>query len=374
MKHVWIGILAGLLATQQMNAQVDGVNSRRWEQGKLTWDDFTKLENGTKNPASLFYYITYDAAHQKIHDTMVNHLVVDTYCDRDSSTVDLRFANSRELHYQQVIFNMVELQSRNLQQTVNRLRRQSEIDSCLRNGINRLNREVEIFKTASRQGADSMVVKRWADSVQRQLDRTPDRLESVPAFQPALFGFGAGVGIGSRLYTGKLQEYFRPKADVHFSLEFALGRTELMLNAGLGGTAVKMDSLPIPGERWSSSNHLELCQLSAALGYRIWDQKKIQIMPFVGYGSSEISTIPGQNDEVKHRKKTGGVLGGLCMDYRLRTSLNIAPNYLPTKECHNLSLRAKIYVTQANFTDYMQGMTINFALSVNIFDRFVNLK
>ena len=374
MKHVWIGILAGLLATQQLCAQVNGSNSRRWEQGKLTWDDFTKLENGSKNSASLFYFITYDASHQKVHDTMINHLVVDAYSDRDSSTVDVRLANSRELHYQQVIFNMVELQSRNLQQTLNRLRRQSEIDSCLRNGMNRLEKEIERFKTVSRQGADSLVVQRWADSVQWLLEQTPDRLESVPLFQPALFGFGAGVGIGSHLYTGSLQEYFRPKAEVHFGLEFALGRTELLLHAGLGGTAVKMDSLPIPGERWSSTDHLELCQLSVACGYRIWDRGKLQIMPFVGYGSSEISTIAGQNDEVKHREKTGGWLGGVCLDYRLRTTLNIAPNYLPSKECHTLALRTKIYVTQADFTNHLQVMTLNFSLGVNIFDRFVNLK
>ena len=95
MKHVWIGILAGLLATQQLCAQVNGSNSRRWEQGKLTWDDFTKLENGSKNSASLFYFITYDASHQKVHDTMINHLVVDEYSDRDSATVDVRLANSR---------------------------------------------------------------------------------------------------------------------------------------------------------------------------------------------------------------------------------------------------------------------------------------
>ena len=127
-----------------------------------------------------------------------------------------------------------------------------------------------------------------------------------------------------------------------------------------------MDSLPIPGERWSSTDHLELCQLSVACGYRICDRGKLQIMPFVGYGSSEISTIAGQNDEVKHREKTGGWLGGVCLDYRLRTTLNIAPNYLPSKECHTLALRTKIYVTQ--------GMTLNFSLGVNIFDRFVNLK
>ena len=319
-------------------------------------------------------FVTYGTDQRKIHDTTVSYLLLQTIADRDSSRIGAAQMNEGELWLQQLLFDLAELQSRKMQQAVNRLRRQSEVDSCLREGMRQLDETAEQLKTASRQGADKEVLSQWEEKVRQQLAALPDSLETIPAFTPTLFGFGAGVGIGSHLYTGKLQEYFQPKADVTLNLDFAIGRAELLLHAGLGGTSVKADSLPIPGERRSSSDHLEYCQLSAALGFKVLDCKKWQVIPFAGYGTTEISTIAGQNDKVKHQEKTGGWLGGLCVDYRLRTSLNIAPNYLPTKECHSIALRAKAYVAQADFNDHLHGMTINFSLSINVFDQFVKLK
>ena len=89
---------------------------------------------------------------------------------------------------------------------------------------------------------------------------------------------------------------------------------------------------------------------------------------------TEISTIAGQNDEVKHKLKTNGWLGGFCVDYALHSSLNLTPNYLPDKECQTLSLRAKCYVSQTDFAKEAKGMTLNFALAINMFDRFIKLR
>lgn len=373
MKQVWIGIVAGMMVLCGLQAQEGGNNLRRWEQGKLTWNDFSKTADGRES-TGVSCLVTYGADHRRIHDTTVYYLLLQTFADRDSSRISTAQMNEGELRLQQLIFDLAELQSRKMQQEVNRLRKQSEVDCCLREGMRQLGETAEQLKTASRQGADKAVLSQWEEKVRQQLASMPDSLETVPSFTPALFGFGAGVGIGSHLYTGKLQEYFQPKADVTLNLDFAIGRAELMLHAGLGGTSVKADSLPIPGERWSSDDHLEYCQLSAALGFKALDRGKWQVIPFAGYGSTEISTIAGQNDKVKHQEKTGGWLGGLCLDCRLRTSLNIAPNYLPTKECHSIALRAKAYVAQADFNDHLQGMTINFSLSINVFDQFVKLE
>ena len=373
MKHVLVGLLAGMMAISGLSAQENSGNSRRWEQGKLTWDDFTKQENGTKTSASLYYFMTCNTAHLKINDTMVNHLVVETYIDRDSSTVNPKLANDRELLCQQVIFNLVELKSRELQQSVNRLRKQTEIDSCLRDGVSRLEREVEAFRTASGQGADNMVVRRWADSVQMLLDKTPNNMESIPAFKPTLFGFGADVGVGYHFITGDLGEKLKGGPNVQIGVNFALGRSELLLNACLGGSKVRRDSVYFSGEKWSATDHLEFCQLSASYGFRLLDRKHFQLTPFVGYGYNEISTIPGQDDEIKHKEKTGGFLGGVCLDYKLRTSLSLIPSYLKNKEMYTVSLRTKLYVTQTDFSDLPGGYIFNCALMVKVFDRFIRL-
>jgi len=373
MKKFLIGILAGLCAICGLDAQEYGNNLRRWEQGKLTWEDFSKREAVSESNSSLSCMLTYDFGSRKTNDTALYQIFVTAYADKDSSWVNANSMNDTELRYQQVIFDLTELEGRSLQQKVNRLRKPSEIDSCFRNGMARLERETMRFKTVSRQGTDVEVIRQWEDSIRKELANSNIATEMIPRFTATPFGFGAGVGIGSHLYTDNLQNSFRPNVDVTLGLEFAFGRSEILLHAGLGGTRVKPDSLPIPGERWSHSDHLECCQLSISYGYRIGIRHKFQFIPFVGYGTTEISTIAGQNDEIRHKEKTGGFLGGICMDYLLRTTLNIAPTYLSFKECHSIALRTKVYIAQANFSDHLNGMTLNFSFSVNIFDKFVRL-
>ena len=374
MKKSGIGILIGLFAISVLNAQETGDNARRWEQGRLTWDDFSKRSSNNGKNAELHYYFTCDPDQMTVHDTIVSFMAVNTHVDRDSSWVDMQKMNELELHYQQVLFDLAEIESRLLQQKVNRLSKPSEMDSCIRNGVERLEQTCELFRTSSRQGTDADVVTKWGKDVRERLQATEAEMQKIPGFRPATFGFGAGVGIGAHLFTGDLQRYFQPNGEVAFHLEFAAGRSELMLHAGLGGTKVRLDSFVLNGERWSSSDHLEFCQLSAAYGFRILERKKIRLTPFVGYGTTEISTISGQNDEVKHNMKTGGFLGGICTDYLLRTSLSISPSYLSTKECHTIALRAKAYVAQSDFYEEMKGLSIHFSLSVSIFDRFVRLE
>ena len=136
---------------------------------------------------------------------------------------------------------------------------------------------------------------------------------------------------------------------------------------------MKRDSIFIGGEKWSASDHLEYCQLSASYGFRLLDRKHFQLTPFVGYGYNEISTISGQDDEIKHKEKTGGFLGGVCLDYKLRTSLSLIPSYLKNKEMYTVSLRTKLYVTQTDFSDLPGGYIFNCALMVKVFDRFIRL-
>jgi hypothetical protein len=372
MKNTWIGIIAGIMAICGLKAQENGNNLRRWEQGALTWDDFSRTENVAAS-TGLYYLFSCDVTQRKYHDTIVNHIQVQTYANRDSSRIRNQQMSNEELRFQQLVFDLAELQSRILQQSVNRLRRQTEVDSFLQEGMKSLNQTVEDLETASKQGSDMEIVGQWETKVRQQLASTPDSLESIPSFTPTLFGFGADVGIGYHLLTSPLGEKLKGSPNVQIGVNFALGRSELLLNACLGGSKVRKDSIYISGEKWSATDHLEFCQLSASYGFRLLDRKHLQMTPFIGYGYTEISTIPGQNDEVKHKAKTGGFQGGLCLDYKLRTSLSLIPSYLKNKEMYNISIRTKLYVTQTGFTNLPEGYIFNCALMVKIFDQFIRL-
>ena len=323
--------------------------------------------------SELRYFLSYDTERQKINDTAFTRIKVKTFVDRDSSWVDTGFMNTWELRYEQVIFDILENQCRNIQPEIDHCRKPADVDSCIQKGFNQAAEDIRRFQTASSYGKDTVTTMQWEHRMQQQLKRYNTRNE-IPAFSRALFGMGASIGFGSNLYAGDFSSLFKPKVNVNLGFNIAVGRSELLLNATLGGSHVKQDSFFIQKERWSKNDHLEFCQLNAAYGFRIIDREKWQFMPFIGYGLTEISTIAGQNDDVKHRERTNGFLGGFCVDYKLRTGLNIAPDYLKSKECTNVSLHAKVYVAQVDFNDELQGMTINFSLGISIFDQFVKLK
>lgn len=372
MKKAFAICFAALLGMSALSAQTFSDNVRPWEQGRLSWNDFSRQKARADRHSELRYFLTYDTERQKINDTVFSRVRVRTFVDRDSSWVDPSCMNSWELRYEQVIFDILESNCRSMQPDVDRCRKASELDSCLQKGFDRASDDIRLFQTTSYYGQDTNIILQWEYRMQQQLNR-PDTRNEIPAYSRAVFGMGADLGIGSNIYVGDFSSRFRPKANVSLGFEMALGRSELLLGATLGGCKVKTDSFFVNKERWSRNDHLEFCQLNVAYGIRIVDRKTWQLMPFVGYGLTEISTIAGQNDEIKHRERTNGFLGGLCVDYRLRTSLNIVPNYLRAKECTGVFLRAKVYVAQADFSEELRGMTVNFSLGIRVFDQFVKL-
>lgn len=372
-KH-WIWIAAVLCCVGSLKAQEAGKGVRTWEQGRLSWNDFSKRKGNEAQQAEFKGFLTYTLERRKTNDTIVYQAEIKAFMDRDSSWADPNAMTAQELRYQQVVFDLLKLQSLRLQLEARKIRKPNEMDSCLQHGFDRYMEEVRLFQKESNNGKDSSVIQQWEVRMQQQLQEALPPTWQTPPFSPAAFGFGAHVHAGSNLFAGNLAKLFRPRANVGIGFDFSLGRSMLLLNANLGGIKVRPDSMYIQKEKWASSDHVELYQMGMAYGFRLTAWNKWQFTPFVGYGITEISTIAGQGDGMKHKKKTGGWMGGLCVDYALRTSMNLTPNYLPAKECQTFSLKAKCYVTQADFTRELNGLTINFALAVNVFDRFIRLR
>ena len=59
---------------------------------------------------------------------------------------------------------------------------------------------------------------------------------------------------------------------------------------------------------------------------------------------------------------------GLCADYKLCYNLNYMSNDL-----QYIALQWKCYLSYANFYEDLKGLTVNVSLSVNIFDRFIEV-
>jgi hypothetical protein len=66
---------------------------------------------------------------------------------------------------------------------------------------------------------------------------------------------------------------------------------------------------------------------------------------------------------------------GLNTDYKIKTRLKLVPNtYFGVKEKVETSIRARLYVTRANYYEDLQGYSINLTIGLCGFGNMINLK
>ena len=137
-----------------------------WENGNLTWDCFKKVDTtiGGEHSYLEFLLDIEEYAYYEFASQTVDY-IAKAYMDTTLSWVDRKHCNKWELKYNQVLFNIVELCRRRMQEdfdttgTVN-------LDYYMRLA----NHEVDIYCSGTRYGADTAAVIWWENHVNRRLD------------------------------------------------------------------------------------------------------------------------------------------------------------------------------------------------------------
>lgn len=365
MIKTFIKIFLGLILTSELMAQE---NRKVWSEGKLNWTDFSEREDSI-SITELKFFLGYGTEKQKFGDTVILRNVAKCYMDKNLSWVNPYFKNEQYLRYNQVIFDIAETYRRRLQYELDRVKTIYEIGGKFYELYSLCNNEINKFQKESNAGQDLNSIIVWEQKAVNEFKTYQD--EKIPEFENRNLGYALHAGFGTGLFTNTLGEHFTPSANLIFGFDIAYKKSILYLNATLAGDKIRRDY--ISDKNWYKSQHAKVAIMDVSYGYALIDNTKLKLSPFGGLGITEFT---GENMDIKEdglRIVDYNLIFGINADYKLRTRLKIFPN-LGQKEKVETSIRARLYVTRADYFNDLKGYSINLTIGLCGFGNFIRLK
>lgn len=339
------------------NAQGDTLESlRQWRLGPLTWNDFKVVSQDTGDEHSYIEFFLTLADEPERHDDITvytTHALA--YVNRSKSWVDSFWRTPLELHYNQVIFDLVELYRRYMQ---------SELDTGGTPDVGEymelLVADVDQFCRDSRYGTDSATVERWDDFVHDLMvaaaaDVATSHADAVQAMvTPSNYEttqrFGFGMGAGIKTPTGSLSHYVRSGGGFYMDCEFGYSRQFLNFGLYIGGSRC-LDTMWNKNDENNDlyrNDRLTVLDFKLDYGIAVIDNNHIRLMPFVGIGMlgyyTDVSDDYGETTSVGPTAFSWRA--GLDFRYHFSTDLLC---YQKSCEVSQFSLFAKLYAEPARF-------------------------
>ena len=341
---------------------------KEWRDGKLTWADFIE-RTGEKGVSELRYFFGYNTGSQEYNNIVVKKYIVQAYVDRNLSWVDPQYKTEQYLRYNQVIFNIIEIHRRRLQAEVDRVGYLFEIEGKFNIIQSSCTNEIDKFQWESSGGHNFNSIVFWEQKTSYELNVYSEKL--IPEFENRSFGYALHAGLGGGYFTGSIGEYFNPSFNFIFGFDFAYKKSILYLNGTLAGCKVKKDYFS--DKNWYEKQNVGLAIIDVSYGYAFLDNKKLKLSPFVGLGITELTGQNKDNKEAALRLVDYNVIFGLNADYKIRTTINIAPN-MGVKEKVETSIRTRLYITKADFAPDLNGYSINLTVGLCGFGNMIRVK
>lgn len=366
MKRIYVQIIIGFLLAAGVQAQD---YKKEWTEGKLTWDDFTE-RSGTPVTSELKYFLGYNTVKHRLGDTILLRIDAIGYMDRKLSWINPDFRNDQLLRYNQVIFDIVEVYRRRLQFELDHITGVYETGPKFDQIIRMCDSETEKFRAASNAGQNMNTVAFWEQKTADELQSLPD--QTIPPFKPGAFGYAMDGGLGSGIFTGSLGQHFTPAFNILLGFDLAYRKSILYMNATLATDRIRKD---YGSDSWMKGQRANVAILDISYGYALIDNTWLKLSPFAGLGLTEFTT-PNKNEQGDDlRMDAVNLLFGLNTDFKLRTHISLLPSsLLSLKEKTETSVRARLYITRANYSADLQGYSINFTLGICVFANPVRIK
>ena len=345
-------------------------HKKNWTDGKLTWDDFQEKSIALRN-SELKYYIGYNTENFKSNDTAFLKVIAFCYVDKNSSYIKREFKNERYLRYNQVIFDLAELYRRKIQYDIDRVSTTYEIGIQFKQNVDQLDQTIDKFQTESGYGQNIHVITNWEKIVSNELNVLAK--VSKPQFVKQNFGYALQAGLGSGMFTGSVGEHFGPTFNLMFGFDLAFRRSIFYINGTLAWGKVKED-YTYDQKVWIKDQNTNVAIIDISYGYAFIDNSKLKLSPFVGLGITEIAGKKTDDPKDQLRIVDYNLIFGINVDYKFKKRIKMMPNSLfGVKESVETSIRARFYITRANFYDDLNGYSINLTIGLCGFGNFLKL-
>lgn len=289
-------IYFALLLTASISSTLAQYKERNWEKGELTWNDFkgNALNNSEFN-SKINYKISCIIDKKRINDAKYIVFSAKNFMLPSISWVKQNYMNDSQLKYNKVIFNIAELQRREMISELHRINyfSNAELEKIVLVRNQLADEKIDQFKTDSKKGENPEVINRWYDKLDEKLETYP--YEIIPKYNIKNFGWGMNFGATSKIFFGQFKESFSTAFDANLiGLNFAFKKVHSSFNFGVGSNKVKKE---YTDERvWPKGLETNIGWIDLNLGYSIFESPKFRVIPFLGTGFYEIYATSRNND------------------------------------------------------------------------------
>ena len=368
-----------LLAFTLLQAQTD---RRLWSQGPLTWNDFTIMPASSGQRSYLQYGIGYNPVRDTLDGVHCCYYRAESWMLPSSSWVTANHRDSNTLRFNQIIFDMLEVERRQLQQSINANTNEIAYSEILRAASSSLSSRIESFSLLSQDGADTAVLSAFERQVAAELAQLP--ADYHPRYTARPFGYGLYVGIGATGSTGSMGKAFSLGAGLNLGFDFSYNRHLLILDGTLGLCKARQ-TFSLANRDGTMNTFPEdklggLLIINLGYGYTLVDNLRWQLSPFVALGIREFSySGQAQNNSFVYARPEPVV--GLQFRHHLWQQ-HAFPEYGflagggRVSELSRVSLQGRLLLSYSSFPDLQgspTGLSIQAQLALSLNGRLFNV-
>lgn len=258
------------------------IDTLHWSANRrLQLSDFHSPTQPGLGGSEFYYQIGYE-----VHPTsLFGQPAIESFClmFRNMSWVSKTAQNERTLVYNQVLFDLVEVHTRQMKAKLlalgldRRFKQQARQIEYLTNS--ELGDEVNRFRAETGGGDDVLALERWEKQIVQRLQDIP---ALVTTYNSSKVGFGLFVGGGGILATGPLAQTFSPAGGIAFGVDIAFRRTMLMVHPTLYNGTLRA-GFSHQNQTWEKDLPVRPRLLEVGLGQIVHNGPRTRLMPYVGY-------------------------------------------------------------------------------------------
>ncbi|CAN5658469.1 hypothetical protein BH09BAC4_BH09BAC4_16780 [soil metagenome] len=293
---------------------------------------------------------------------------IDAFClmFRNSSWVSETAGNERTLAYNQVLFDLVEIHTRQMKAKLidlgvnRRFKQQAKQIEYLTNA--ELSAEVNRFRAETGGGDDIEALQKWQQQVAKRLYDTP---ELVTMYRSSKIGFGLFLGGGVAVPTGPLAQTLNPPPGFVIGLELAYKQTLLLFNTSLYSGTIRTGFLH-QNQLWETGMLIRPVIGEVALGHIVRDAPHSRLIPYVGFRT--FSLLPRDRTDERYKGfslTSNAPTAGLIYDFKFSDNA-----HKPDRaEDNSWFIRTKIGYSPVKAMESFQGGMISLQIGIYGFGR-----